>query len=312
MIETYVIHLKKKINPNSMKTYLNPIKTFLEINDIDLNWRKIKRLYPAKIMISGSSAYSTEDIKKMLDVTIQIRNKALIHFIASSGVRVGAIPEIKLKHVRDMPLDCKSILIYEYDVEEYYTFLTPEASKSLDDYLEERKKDNEILNQESPLFREFYQMGSVKVKPITKKAIQGMMGRALKNLNVSGQKKNGRYSEQLVHEFRKRFNTILKLNKEVNDNMIEKMLGHTRGLDGVYLKPTIDQIFNEFKNGISDLTISDDYRNKIKIEKLENEKSELEITKQELEKVKQNAKLKDKEFEDIRRDVRLIKKYSNL
>ena len=106
MVETYVIHLKKEISPNSMKGYLTPIRTFLEINDIDLNWRKIKRLYPLKIKVSGASAYTTEEVRRMLECTNQPRNKAIIHFIASSGVRVGAIPELKLSHIRDMPLDC--------------------------------------------------------------------------------------------------------------------------------------------------------------------------------------------------------------
>jgi len=113
LVETYVIHIKKSINPNTVPTYINPIKTFLEINDIDLNWRKIKRLYPNKIKRSGASAYQTTDVQKMLDVTPQIRSKAIIHFLASTGVRVGAIPELKIKHLRDMPNDCKMILIYE-------------------------------------------------------------------------------------------------------------------------------------------------------------------------------------------------------
>ena len=276
MVETYVIHIKKRISPNSIKSSINPIKTFLEVNDIDLNWRKIKRLYPTKVKTSGASAYSTADIKKMLDMTPNIRNKALIHFLSSTGVRVGAIPELKLKHIRDMPLDCKSILVYEESIEEYHTFLTPEASKSLEDYLQERRKDDEVLNEESPLFRKVYQLWSSEVKPISIKAIHSVVNRVLKNSKLRGHKKNNRYSTQMMHGFRKRFDTILKLNKDVNDNIIEKMLGHKKGLDGVYFQPTTEQMFNEFKNGITDLTISDDYRNKIKIQKLEIEKSELE------------------------------------
>ena len=62
----------------------------------------------------------------MLDCTNQLKNKSIIHFIASSGVRVGAIPESRLSHIRDMSLDCKSILIYEDSIEEYHTVLTPE------------------------------------------------------------------------------------------------------------------------------------------------------------------------------------------
>ena len=73
MVEDYVMDLKNKISPNSISTFLNPIKTFLKSNDIDLNWLKIKRLYPVMVKRSGSSAYSTDDVKKMLEVTTKIR-----------------------------------------------------------------------------------------------------------------------------------------------------------------------------------------------------------------------------------------------
>lgn len=276
MVETYVIHIKKTINPNTVPTYVNPIKTFLEVNDIDLNWRKIKRLFPSKVKRSGSSAYQTEDIKTMIDVTPQIRNKALIHFLASTGVRVGAITELRIKHLRDMPQGCKMVLIYEGSTEEYSTFLTPEASKALDLYLDERKKNGEVMTQDSVLFRERYQLAQAKPKALSTEAIQGVIGRTMSNSSLRGQKKNGRYSEQLVHGFRKRFNTVLKLNNQVNDNAVEKMMGHKKGLDGSYLQITPEQLFEEFRKGIVDLTISDDARDKLKISVLESEKSELE------------------------------------
>jgi integrase len=276
LVETYVIHIKKSINPNTVPTYINPIKTFLEINDIDLNWRKIKRLYPNKIKRSGASAYQTTDVQKMLDVTPQIRSKAIIHFLASTGVRVGSIPELKIKHLRDMPNDCKMVLVYENSTEEYNTFLTPEASLALELYMNERKSHGENINEESPIFRQRYLLGESTAIPISKKAIQSIIKRSGHNASIRGQKTNGRYSEQLVHGFRKRFNTILKLNNEVNDNAIEKMMGHTNGLDGVYLQITTEKLFDEFSKGVADLTISNEARNNVKIKKLESEKSEIE------------------------------------
>jgi len=296
LVETYVIHRKKKISPNTLPSEANAIKTFLEANDIDLNWRKIKRLYPAPVKRSGSSAYSTEDVKKMLDVSPQIRNKAIIHFLASSGVRIGSLPELKLKHIRDMPLDCKMITVYEDSIEEYQTFLTPEASKALDDYPQQRRKNNEVLNSESPLFRERYQLGTSKPRPISKEAIQGILTRAVKNSNVRGQKKNGRYSEQLAHGFRKRFDTILKLNKAVNDNIIEKMMGHKRGLDGTYLQPTIEQMFEEFKNGIIDLTVDSS-------ERLLAEKEKLELSNPKFENQSKQLKNLENEFMRMKFDL---------
>jgi len=301
LVETYVIHLKKQVSPNTLPSQANALKTFLEANDIDLNWRKIKRLYPAPIKRSGSSAYSTEDVKKMLDATPQIRNKAIIHFLASSGVRVGSLHELKLKHIRDMPLDCKMITVYEDSIEEYCTFLTPEASKALDEYLEQRRKHHEILNDESPLFRERYQLGTLEPKSISTRAIQGILTRAITNSNVRGQKKNGRYSEQLAHGFRKRFDTILKLNKAVNDNIIEKMMGHKRGLDGTYLQPTIEQMFNEFKNGIIDLSIDggvkleEEIRNKdAKISELESGRTQIKHMQEQINSVMKLLDRKDK------------------
>ena len=140
MIEDYIMDLKKRYNPNSIPMFFYPLQSFFEANEVDLRWKKIKKLFPQKVKLSGDEAYSDEDVKKMLDYAITIRNKALIHFLASSGVRIGAIPDLKLKHLVEMPFGCKSILVYEDEVDEYTTFLTPEASKVLDEYIEERWK----------------------------------------------------------------------------------------------------------------------------------------------------------------------------
>ena len=53
-------------------------------------------------------------------------------------------------------------------------------------------------------------------------------------------------------------------------------MGHKRGLDSVYLKPTVDEMFEEFKIGITDLTIDDSERLASRNRELEVEKSELE------------------------------------
>jgi len=154
-----------------------------------------------------------------------------------------------------MPNDCKMVLIYEDSTEEYNTFLTSESSKALDDYLDERKQMDEIMFNDTVLFRSNFRLISQKPEPMTTKAIQSIILRAIKKSAIRGQKKNGRYSTQTAHGFRKRFNTILKLNNSVNDNAIEKMMGHKHGLDGVYFQGTIEQLFKEFSKGILDLTI---------------------------------------------------------
>ena len=96
-----------------------------------------------------------------------------------------------------------------------------------------------------------------------------ILKRIVNEANVRGQMKNGRYPIQLMHGFRKRWNTIMKLNNDVNDNAIEKMMGHENGLDGTYLQITEERLFEEFYKGITDLTIDSAARDQIKIRELE-------------------------------------------
>jgi len=298
MIEDYVMHIKKNINPNTVPSYVYPLKLFFDSNDVDLKWRKIKKLFPAPVKITGDTAYSTADIQKMLESTPILKNKALIHFLASTGCRIGALSDLQLRHIIQMPHNCKAIQVYEDSIEEYYTFLTPEASNVLDEYLEQRRKDNECLTPESPVFRTKYALGVAKSKSLTKKAMQAIIDRALRNANIRhfSEKRNGRYKTQLDHGFRKRFDTILKLNKNVNDNIIEKMMGHKKGLDGVYLKPTLQEMFEEFKAGIIDLTIDDSERLRLKNEKLEKEKSELQKLEKRIEELEYGKQPREAEF----------------
>lgn len=272
MIEDYIMDLRKHYSPNSIPMFFYPLQSFFEANDVDLKWKKIKKLFPQKVKLSGDEAYSDEDVKKMLDYAITIRNKALIHFLASSGVRIGAIPDLKLRNLVEMPLGCRSILVYEDSIEEYTTFLTPEASKILDEYLQVRKNDGEYVSPDSPVFRTKYRLGIEKVKSMSDKSIQGVIWRCVVQSHVERTRKGVRYSKQQDHAFRKRFKTSLQLNPEVNPSIIEKLMGHKKGLDGIYFKPTKEQLFKEFSKGIVDLTL--DKTEKLK---LENEKKQKKI-----------------------------------
>jgi len=203
MTEDYVMELKKRVNPNSVPIYLYGIQAFLESNDIELNWKKIKRLYPAKVKVSDAKDYTTEQIQERLSVTPSYRNKAVIHFLAASGCRVGSLPELEMRHLSNISLGCKSVLIYEGSTEEYTAFLTPEASKVLEDYFEQRIHDREELRPDSPIFREDYKLGSRPAKPMSRKAIINMMERVVKNAGVRGSKNGKRYDIQLDHGFKK-------------------------------------------------------------------------------------------------------------
>ena len=54
---------------NSIKAYLSGVQSFLEFNDIVLNWKKIAKYYPEQVT-NNLRAYIKEEISKLLSVAI--------------------------------------------------------------------------------------------------------------------------------------------------------------------------------------------------------------------------------------------------
>ena len=261
-------------------------------------------LYPQKIKTSGKKAYSTNDIKKMLDTSKTNRNKLLIHLFASTGCRKGAIPDLMIKHLTKMNDSCYCVMFYEDSTEEYVSFLTPESSKALDNYLQDRKNHGEVLNDSSPIFRSNYQIGIEKVKPMTLKSVGQTIERIVNRTNIRAKINKKRHDKMINHAFRKRFETILKLNNEIPIAVSEKLIGHKiyfdeRGnsisLDDSYVVPEIEKLFEFFKLAIPQLTIDDKERDIIKIKKLEHEKSKLIETTERLEIMEKKLTIQEKE-----------------
>lgn len=287
MVEDYVMMLKKRISPNSMRTYMAGIQAFLETNDIELRWKKIHRLFPAKVKKTGGKMWTTQDIQVMLSNVRDLRQKALIHFLAASGVRRGAIPDLKLRHLSEMPNGCKSVLVYEDSIEEYTTFIHAEAVSWLEKYIEHRRTDGEYIDENSPLFRKTYQLGIQKVIPLNEDLVMKSVWHAIKSsgLRTGQQKKSGRYETQTDHGFRKRFNTILKMTDMIKPLLAEKMMGHSIKsipLDETYLTPTVENLFIEYKKAIPELTIDSSARKQAELDNLKQEKSELQEANEKL------------------------------
>jgi integrase/recombinase XerD len=256
MLEDYLIYLKKTLSPNTIPVAMAPLELFLTINDKNCNFKKIRKMFPAQVRKTGTKSWTTQNIQRMLASTSKKRTKFLIHLLASTGCRIGVVEELRLQHLTEMPLGCKAIQFYEGTNEEYWGFLTPEASKALDEYLDERKKRGELLESHSPLLLAGSDL-SVRSLTLSKKVAQLILDRCIKNAGILRQKAGERYEIQLAHGFRKRFNTILKMNGKVNSNIAEKLMGHKNGLDGVYFTPTKEQCFEEFAKAIHDLTIDE-------------------------------------------------------
>ena len=126
---------------------------------------------------------------------------------------------------------------------------------------------------------------------LAKISFQAIIDRILRRSGIIFGRDGSRRDIQLDHGFRKRWNTIVKTTDGVKIILAEKMFGHstpTVPLDETYVDASIEKLFEEFKKAIPELTIDDSERNKIKIKKLQNDKSELEIERSKHEKLEKD------------------------
>ncbi len=317
MLERFLDYQKvrvknNEISPNSVPKFYKPYKLLLDSNyrEHAVKWKPISIKYPKMEKRSGFKPWKTTQVEEMVGKCNKYKKEAAIMFQASTGSRVGVHDHpLLMKHMTKMEVEeldyhCYAILIYaegEETVEEkdqrilnddldendysFFVFLIPEAARALDKYHKERKeKFGEVFTPDTPIFgamdkhrfaknEEFYQMSG--------NAFRKMIQAVLNNTSIKRIKKRNRFDIMIDHGFRKRFNTILKIEKDVNSNIAEKLMQHKKGLDGTYLTPTREECFTEFAKAISQLTI--DSRERLRIENLQKDAEISELQKVKLE-----------------------------
>ncbi len=276
MILNYIIHLKRiakssagkprrgELSVNSIKLYLSGVKSFLEFNEIPLPWKKISKLYPDDVTNSYRS-YTKEEIKKLLSIA-DPRDRCIILLMASSGVRVGAIPSLKVKSIKRLDSEIGIVAVYPESKDSVYsTLVTPEFLTSLDEYLKCRKSQGEKVTAESWLIRDKFATFSRKTNnPISPSA------RSLsKQMRFLVRKAGLPFTElQPDHSLRRFFNTAL-MNSDVAYTFKELMMGHSVKLDNVYYdkdsEKSKQKILLEYMKAIDALTINEEHRLKKKI-----------------------------------------------
>ena len=306
LLEDYVIELGQKLKPNGINTHLSAVELFLEMNRKIWHKKLVRRsIKKDDTEPQGKTPATNDDIQRMLESIKHPREKALIHFLASTGVRPAGItdPILRMKHLIYMPNPnnpirelkwCYAIRIYDESKEGYWSFLTPEATITLDRYFGWRKQiRHEEFNDETPIFVNLTTKS--KRQYLDGSGLRRIIEKAIINSGIERIKKGSRYNKAMNYMFRKRFNTILKLNNDVNSNIAEKLMAHKRGLDGIYLQPTKEECFREFVKAIPQLTIDPTERQRIEIETKQQKIDELEAKTQEIiEKSKINSELEDR------------------
>jgi integrase len=154
-IRDYIVYLRqtKRLAPATVSNYVSPIVHFFEMNNCILNWKRLKKFKAKHRPVVEDKAYTREQIKKLVEVA-PLRDKAIILLMASSGMRRGAVPVIRLRDIeRVEKYGILKFRVYTNEQENYITYCTPECSRLIDQYLKWRERLGEKFTQDTPLFR---------------------------------------------------------------------------------------------------------------------------------------------------------------
>ena len=295
MIEDYLIYRKNHgLSRSTIRNNLASLQLFFSMNDITCNWTKLKKMLPEQKKIRGDVPYTTKQVQQMLKIfTNSPKWFAVVHYLASSGARSGSIEELKIKHLKTMPKGCKSIQVYADTKDEYYTFIHHEAVEALEQYFEFRRKSGEIITPDSWVFPRGY----TSTMPLRSCDVSVRFSHSFRNRIDLGSFRDNRHDIETVHGLRKRWNTILKSNPNINSNHAEKIFGHssTHSLDNSYHKPLLEQLFDEYQKAIPQLIIDEKYRleeklkqKDVQINELNQKDNEIDLLKQTILEIKNN------------------------
>lgn len=234
------------------------INLFYIMNNKVVNKIRLSKMIRPDEFHHDLKPYTTNDIVELLDnisfnklkkhprfALTRLRLKTAIFFLSASGCRIGGMTNCKVRDLAKMPDGCYSVKVDANTKQQYFTFLTKQASLILDEWLQFYKTrfgkeptNDEFLNY--PLFDLDHNSMYSSIARLVRKTKQA----------------HPMPDTVIHHSFRYRFNTILKSNKEVNPILAERLMGHnTIALDEHYLKPSIESLYTEYKKASKDLEI---------------------------------------------------------
>lgn len=299
----YVIHLKEERKLVSKTIYSNlvALKKFYDTNEVDLKWRNIK-MYVGKVKKKGKKdrPYTHEEIAKMLEKTDQ-RGKVAILLMSSAGLRVGALPSLKIHNLQKIDIyGIYKITVYENEDEEYVTFCTPECAKAIDSYLEYRQRHGERpLKEDSPLIREEFDVNdplkAASPRAVGDELFKYMIWRAghdsgvIEKRALAPHEKRARNPIMGTHGYRKFYQTTCIVNG-MSPLYSEILMGHKTGglaLES-YTKPNESDLLEGndkmigYAGCIDFLTINEENRLRKEVQGLKIKASEIEEIRKEL------------------------------
>lgn len=296
----YVIERRKRLSYNSVNTRLAGMMKFCSMADIEINWKKVYSFLGEYTKTVKDRVYTRDELRHVLQ-NADIRARVLVLLLSSTGMRIGAVPDLNIRHLKKWESDgVYQFIVYERSREEYTTFCTPECAKEIDAYLEYRKRFGETITPESPLIRDDFDAEDVNgancPKRVTHAALRSNFSRLLVKTGLRTKANTrARKDVMILHSMRKYCNTHL-VKAGLNSIIKEMLIGHSVKLDDAYFRPTEEELLKEYVKAIPFLILSEENRLNLQVSNLEKKVTELKTFENEIGR-------KDKESKELKNEI---------
>ncbi|PWU80260.1 MAG: hypothetical protein DLM72_13080 [Candidatus Nitrosopolaris wilkensis] len=168
---------------------------------------------------ANDRAPTIDEIQKHIEYPDR-RIRPIVYTMVSSGIRIGAWDYLQWKHVTPVNDDkddirAANLVVYAGDSEEYFSFITAEAYKSLKDWMDFRVSCGEKITGESWVIRDIWQTTNITYganlglatspKKLKSSGIKRLLERALWEQGLRHPLPDGmkRHEWKAAHGFRK-------------------------------------------------------------------------------------------------------------
>ena len=130
-----------RVTIDNIRRILSSFFSWLEEEDYILK-SPVRRIHRIKTAVNIKETYSDEDLELMRDNCIETRDLAMIDMLASTGMRVG---EMVLLNRNDINFNERECVVFGKGDKERIVYFDARTKIHLQNYLEQRKDDNQAL-----------------------------------------------------------------------------------------------------------------------------------------------------------------------
>ena len=295
------VYLNEK-PPYTAKSYLQAVKEFFVENGIEFSQKELKRIrfkLPKGNSQTEEKTFDHTTLRTILKHS-DLKMRALILVLASSGMRVGELLQVRLDDL-ELDKDPPRINIrreYTKTGERRVTFITKEAKEALLEWLKVREDYLRASINKNKGLRGVVNAGEKsledqRVFPFDLRTVELAWQNTLKRAKLLTKDEKTNRVQYRIHGLRKFFRS--RLPEKVPIDIVEALMGHSAYLSEAYRRYTEKQIEEHYLKGEHLLTIerSED------VEKIQKKTDELEKSLENNRKLIEDLILENRELKKI-------------